>query len=256
MNSKRSFTLIELLVVVAIIAVLVAILLPALSRARNQALTISCLSSLKQISLADFFYAEDFKGYPPEAWSGPDHFTYKGPNNKSWARALLDGGYVKAPNLFRCPAHRSRFGAAENTLKSFVSNPWINLAPEHQSYGFATRFLSFNQAGEKAGGPDRMAFRMEDWARLHWESPYDIDNTVDGNLPGSNDKLLDVSVCFWPWDSILPDEQGINGTSAIHLGNQNVLFIDGHVKTYRYAYGTQLSAIYPEWVYTWRWLPF
>jgi prepilin-type N-terminal cleavage/methylation domain-containing protein/prepilin-type processing-associated H-X9-DG protein len=255
-NSK-AFTLIELLVVVAIISVLVAVLLPALNQARNQGLTIACASNLKQISLADFFYAEDFKGYPPEGWSGPDYFVYKGPNNKSWARVLLNGSYVKNPNLFRCPAHRPRFVAAENTLKSYVSNPWINLAPEHNSYSQATRFLTFTQAGEKVTSPDRMAFRMEQWVRHHWESPYDIDNTIDGNLPGSSDKLVDLQVCFWPWGSLLSEDVRKDGTTSTwHRGNQNILFVDGHVKTYRYAYGTEYSSVWPEWVYPWYWLPF
>jgi prepilin-type N-terminal cleavage/methylation domain-containing protein len=61
----RAFTLIEVLVVVAIIALLVAILLPSLQRARNQAKAVLCLSNMKQIGSAIYLYAQDTKDYLP-----------------------------------------------------------------------------------------------------------------------------------------------------------------------------------------------
>jgi len=74
-SSQRGFTLVELLVVIGIIAVLISLLMPALSRARRAAQTAACLSNLRQLGVAYQMYANSEKGYLPYAcfpsWGRP-----------------------------------------------------------------------------------------------------------------------------------------------------------------------------------------
>jgi prepilin-type N-terminal cleavage/methylation domain-containing protein/prepilin-type processing-associated H-X9-DG protein len=82
-SSSRAFTLVELLVVIGIIALLISVLMPALSRAREQANAIKCLSNMKQIGIALLMYAEQHKGKTLRVW----------PNDYRGAPFLWDYSY-------------------------------------------------------------------------------------------------------------------------------------------------------------------
>jgi prepilin-type N-terminal cleavage/methylation domain-containing protein/prepilin-type processing-associated H-X9-DG protein len=260
-NSRRGFTLVELLVVIGIIAVLIAILLPVLGKARHSARTIRCLSTLRQLELAWQLYTQEHPRH-----SIP-YYVYDTGDLGLWI-GQLRGVYSKIDNSRLCsqaeepqPPDPASASLGWGGVFSAWGGPMTNISiigNQTGSYAFNGWLYDYNTNGQR-GWPDDLVPGMSDVDQLRFwrdrffnvpvqrssEVPCFMDSAWIDTWPDSSQKP--------PWTLYAPPSQVVQGNMmgriclARHGRAINVSFCDGHCATVPLE---QLWALYwrPEYV--------
>lgn len=155
---KRGFTLIEILVVVAIIALLVAVLLPSLARAKAMARMVQCQSNMRQISMAFVTYTVQNKGRLPGGYYDPYADWFGRANRLNYTGRNPDDGTIwklmgKQRQAYTCPAD-----VLEEHDYSYSANIILSGAKTEMLASAHHPLENFNSTNHGAGGPRMKAF--------------------------------------------------------------------------------------------------
>jgi len=229
LRRQTAFTLIELLVVIAIIAILAAMLLPALSKAKDRANTANCISNHKQLSLCWVMYASDNggrlvpnialgnPGYLTDTWILGDMSSPTGATNENYIRNGRLFPYNTSVKIYRCPADRSTVKVGSVSL------------PRLRSVS-----MSGQMAGDVAMIPAFPPNKKE--TDIRHPPPSKAFVFIDEREDSVDDGYFAITLSPPSWQNV---------PAAWH--NQGVVlsFADGHAEHWRWLESTTITAKFP-----------
>ena len=211
---RQSFTMIELLVVISIIVLLMAILLPALQKAKAQTQSINCLSNLRQIGMAHFGYVFDNNGYCS---------IYPVGTSSGFVDDFIDGGYLNS-KIFNCPAV-----PVSKYSHGVLATKYRNIPPCYGDYGCN---ITSAYGLPKVANRDTGVFDRE---YLYYHRKVNQLKTPSMTAAIGDSATQDADA--W-WSScgyfrkIWPNT--LSAIYPVHLGGTNYVMFDGHTESKKY----------------------
>jgi prepilin-type N-terminal cleavage/methylation domain-containing protein/prepilin-type processing-associated H-X9-DG protein len=245
---QQGFTLIELLVVIAVILILAGLLLPTLSRAKDQARNINCESNLRQLQLCWHMYADDYGGvFVPNDWIDTESATTNGAVNSytqqtSWcagnARTDPDASniqmgllfpYNRVTTIYHCPSDVSQIEDGNGNLLPPLRNRSYNMSQSVNGYPLFT-----NTTDGVLVGAEQPCYAK--YAAITNPSPSGLFVFIDEN----EGTLEDAQFGFpspnpsWPPNSGMWWLEWWDMPSNRHNQGANLSFADGHVEHWKW----------------------